>query len=57
MRIAALILSLIGLGLTLVPSFLLFGGMVSWETHSQLMFAGMLCWFATAPFWMKERRS
>ncbi len=49
------ILSLIGLALTVVPSFLVFKGLIPFEHHTLLMFIGMILWFATAPFWMKEK--
>lgn len=44
--------SLIGLGLTVVPAFLVFSGTLTWDTHVVLMAVGALLWFATAPFWM-----
>ena len=49
------LLSLLGLVLTVVPSLLVFLGKIPWELHSQLMLAGMVLWFVTAPFWMKEK--
>lgn len=49
------ILSLIGLALTVVPSFFVLLSGMPWKTHAQLMFAGMIIWFITAPFWMKSR--
>ena len=56
MRTLSLLISMIGLGLTLLPSLLVFGGWLSWQSHSILMFAGMLCWFAFAPLWMTGDR-
>lgn len=47
--------SFIGLGLTIVPSFLVFQGTLSWDTHAVLMAVGALLWFGTAPFWMGKR--
>jgi len=44
--------SLLGLGLTVVPAFLVFSGILTWEKHAVLMAVGALLWFATAPFWM-----
>lgn len=46
-------LSAIGLGLTVVPAFLVFGGLLSWKTHAVLMAVGTVLWFASAPFVMK----
>lgn len=47
-------LSFLGLGLTVVPAFLVFGGTVTWETHTTLMLVGAVLWFNTSPFWMQE---
>ena len=52
MSVLLKILSALGLGLTVVPAFLVFGGSLAWETHAALMLGGTLLWFATAPFWM-----
>ena len=48
------ILSLIGLLLTLVPSFLVFYGVIDKQTHFTLMGVGVVVWFISAPFWMKN---
>lgn len=57
MKLTLKILSAVGLGLTIVPSILVFSGAISWHTHAGLMLAGMVVWFATAPGWMKISRS
>lgn len=49
------ILSFIGLVLTIVPSVLVFTDGIAFDMHTNLMFFGMLLWFSTAPFWMKEK--
>jgi len=46
--------SSIGLGLTVIPSFLIFAQTITWKTYLTLMTIGTLLWFLTAPFWMKE---
>lgn len=46
------IASFFGLGLTVIPAFMVFFGTISWETHALLMVVGALLWFATAPFWL-----
>jgi hypothetical protein len=46
--------SVVALGLTLVPSLLVFKGVISLHAHYVLMAAGMVLWFVTAPFWMKR---
>lgn len=55
MKRLLIILSCIGLALTIVPSVLVFQGVIGMENHFQLMVAGMVTWFATAPFWMKAK--
>ena len=50
------LMSFAGLGLTVVPSLLVFTRAMTWETHATLMFVGMVLWFASAPFWMRERK-
>ena len=49
--------SIIGLGLTVLPSVLVFAGRLAWSTHAVLMSVGALLWFATAPLWMVEDES
>lgn len=55
MRKLLIIISFVGLALTIVPSVLVFKQVFGIETHFQLMIAGMVLWFATAPFWMKTK--
>ncbi|MCG2589748.1 hypothetical protein [Rhodohalobacter sulfatireducens] len=55
MKILLIILSVIGLGLTIIPSVLVFIQDISLDSHKQLMLIGMILWFATAPFWIKEQ--
>lgn len=55
MRKILIIISIIGLVLTVIPSVLVFIQEISMEAHKQLMIVGMLMWFGTAPFWMKEQ--
>jgi hypothetical protein len=47
-------ISFIGLGLTIIPSILVFTGVISFDAHITLMIIGMLCWFLTAPFWINK---
>lgn len=51
------LVSLAGLGLTVVPAFLVFAGELSWQAHAMLMALGTLLWFVTAPFWMRRKPS
>lgn len=46
--------SFIGLALSIIPAFLLFGGILSKEIYLHLMVAGMLMWFGTAVFWIRK---
>ncbi len=48
------VISFAGLGLSIVPSFLVFGGVLSKELYFHLMTAGMLMWFSTAVFWIRK---
>ena len=56
MKKILIILSYIGLGLTVIPSFFVFKGIITWNLHAQLMLAGMFVWFLTAPFWMQKKK-
>lgn len=53
MRLLLKLASLLGLALTVVPAFLVFGGSMTWPTHAVLMLVGTALWFVTAPFWMR----
>ena len=49
------IISLAGLVLTIVPSMLVFKGVIDLKLHYNLMIVGMVLWFGSAPFWMKSK--
>ncbi|MEX2436296.1 MAG: hypothetical protein WD735_06375 [Balneolaceae bacterium] len=55
MNLLLKLLSIVGLGLTIVPSVLVFLQHLSVENHKLYMIFGMILWFATSPFWMKEK--
>ena len=55
MKILLKIISLIGLLLTIVPSFLVFTGKITLDNNKWLMIIGTLLWFASAPFWMNKK--
>ena len=55
MKKLLVILSIAGLVLTILPSVLVFYGVITMKSHFHLMIAGMILWFATAPFWMKSK--
>ncbi len=50
-------ISFAGLALTLVPAFLVFFGQIDLAAHKSWMLGGTLLWFATAPLWMRKRRT
>ncbi len=50
------IISVVGLGLTVVPAYLVWSQSISWDSHATLMLIGTLLWFGSAPFWMKKDR-
>jgi hypothetical protein len=56
MKTVLIVLSVIGLLLTIVPAFLVWQGDVSWDSHARLMLGGTVLWFATAPFWMESKK-
>jgi len=48
--------SYVGLALSVIPAFLVFGGVLAKETYLRLLFLGMVLWFSTAVFWIKKDR-
>jgi hypothetical protein len=56
MRKVAFFISILCLALTLVPSFLVFWEVISLETNKDLMLAGTIGWFLTAPYWMRQQQ-
>ncbi len=57
MKIILKIISAIGLILTLVPSFMVFSGTITIDSHKWLMLLGTILWFSSAPFWMNKKAS
>ena len=51
MKYLLVVLSVLGLVLTIVPALLVFSGTLSLEQHKVYMIIGTLCWLGTAPFW------
>ena len=47
--------SLMGLLITIVPSFLVFADVISLDTNKLLMILGTLLWFISVPFWMDKK--
>lgn len=48
-------ISFLGIGLAFVSSLLVFYGIILLKTHFTLLTIGMVLWFATAPFWKKNK--
>jgi len=55
LRIVYIVFSVIGLGLTVIPSFLVFNGAITVHTNKVLMFIGTAVWFLTAPLWVGKK--
>ena len=54
MKLLIKFISYISLGLTLIPSFLVFTGSISLDSSKIFMFVGTIVWFLTAPSWMNK---
>ena len=54
MRIFLIIVSAIGLILTIVPSFFVLAGSMELDMNKNLMFLGTALWFVTVPFWINK---
>ena len=52
MNPAMKIVSLIGLGATIVPCILYFAGLTDLNTVKWVAFAGTIIWFIATPMWM-----
>lgn len=57
MKLIIQLLSLIGLALTVVPSFFVLGGTLDEETYRLLMLVGTFLWLASAPFWIFKKKA
>jgi len=49
------IISLVGLILTLIPSILVFTGVIEFSLHKTLMLVGTLLWFLSRPFTLESK--
>ncbi len=47
-------ISYTGLGMTLLPSFLVFTGNMSLDLSKMLTFIGTIIWFISSPSWMNK---
>ncbi len=53
MKAIAILVSITGLLLTVVPSFFVLYQVIPWTLHARLMAVGMVLWFSSAPVWIK----
>lgn len=51
------ILAIIALGLTVIPSILVFNEAITLDLHKKLMTAGTLLWFVAAPLWFRKAKT
>ncbi len=56
MTIVLKVISYLALAMTVIPAFLVFAGTMTWDTHANLMMAGTIIWFITAPFWIRDKK-
>jgi hypothetical protein len=57
MRTLTIIISFIGLAMTIIPSFLVLIGEASMDQNKNFMLIGTLLWFGTVPFWMNKKKA
>jgi hypothetical protein len=55
MKILLIIISSIGLAMSILPSVLVFLGKMDMQTNTTLMAIGMVLWFGTSPFWINSK--
>lgn len=49
------IISYLGLAGTIIPSLLVFSGVLDLQTNKHIMAVSMIIWFVSAPFWINEK--
>ena len=57
MRTLTIIISFIGLALTIIPSFMVLIGEASMDQNKTFMLVGTLLWFGSVPFWMNKKKA
>lgn len=53
-KLIATLLACVGLAFTIIPSVLVFEGLIDLDLHKKYMTAGTILWFIAAPFWFKK---
>lgn len=56
-KLIATVLALVALAFTIIPSILVFEGVIDLDLHKKYMTAGTILWFITAPFWYKNNNA
>jgi len=56
MRTLLIVISFIGLGLTLIPSILVLTGDANMDQNKNLMMIGTILWFGTVAFWINKKK-
>ena len=57
MRTLTIIISFIGLALTIIPSFLVLIGEATMDQNKTFMLIGTVLWFGSVPFWMNKKKA
>lgn len=57
MKTILIIVSYLGLALTILPSFFLVAGVIPSEICKSLMILGTLFWFGTSVFWVGKKET
>jgi hypothetical protein len=57
MKIISATIATIALGLTIIPSFLVFNDLIELDVHKKCMTAGTILWFVAAPMWYKKEKT
>jgi high-affinity Fe2+/Pb2+ permease len=57
MKLFLQLIASLGLILTIIPSFLVFNGVITTDLQKNLMVVGMLLWFVSVPFLLKKTNS
>lgn len=56
MKKIMIFISVVCLGLTLLPSFFVYSGEITLETSKNLILAGTIGWFISASFWINPKK-
>lgn len=56
MKILLVFLSICSLLLTIIPSIMVFNGLMTLDMNKTLMLIGTVGWFITAPYWLNKEK-